>query len=77
MITQNQIWKIYGTDYKDMTKTLLGATDLAGRIGPEGGKSAGIGLHPGKRESGVPPNQPTAVRGYRHGGGRGIAGDPG
>lgn len=29
----SRIWKIYGTDYKEMTKTLLAAADLAGRIG--------------------------------------------
>lgn len=32
MIKENQIWKICGTDYKNMTKELLVATDLAGRI---------------------------------------------
>ena len=32
-MTRNQIWKIYGTDYKDMTVRLLEATDLAGHIG--------------------------------------------
>ena len=40
---KNQIWKIYGTDYKDMTKTLLGATDLAGRIGD---RSKRVGIKP-------------------------------
>ena len=28
----NQIWKIYGTAYKEMTVRLLKSTDLAGRI---------------------------------------------
>ncbi|MDO5132956.1 MAG: DUF362 domain-containing protein [Eubacteriales bacterium] len=28
-----RIWKIYGTEYKEMTRTLLAAADLAGRIG--------------------------------------------
>ena len=32
MIKENQIWKVCGTDYKNMTKELLEATDLAGRI---------------------------------------------
>ena len=32
MIKDNQIWKIYGTDYKAITKELLEQTDLAGFI---------------------------------------------
>ena len=31
--TKNQIWKLYGTEYKEMTKELLSKTDLAGLIG--------------------------------------------
>ena len=33
MIAKNQIWKLYGTEYKEMTKELLSKTDLAGLIG--------------------------------------------
>ena len=33
MIVRNQIWKIYGTEYKEMTRVLLTKTDLAGLIG--------------------------------------------
>ena len=33
MIVRNQIWKIYGTEYKEMTRELLTKTDLAGLIG--------------------------------------------
>ena len=33
MIAKNQIWKLYGTEYKEMTKELLSQTDLAGLIG--------------------------------------------
>ena len=33
MLRQNQIWKIYGTDYKEMTKRLLSEADLFARIG--------------------------------------------
>lgn len=36
MIRENQIWKIYGTDYKEMTKALLAAAALADRIGDRG-----------------------------------------
>ena len=40
---KNQILKIYGTDYKEMTKTLLAAADLAGMIGD---RSRRIGIKP-------------------------------
>lgn len=33
MIAKNQIWKLYGTEYKEMTRELLSKTDLAGLIG--------------------------------------------
>ena len=33
MIAKNQIWKLYGTEYKEMTKELLSKVDLAGLIG--------------------------------------------
>ena len=33
MIAKNQIWKLYGTEYKEMTKELLSKTDLASLIG--------------------------------------------
>ncbi len=33
MIAKNQIWKLYGTEYKEMTKELLSKADLAGLIG--------------------------------------------
>lgn len=39
----NRIWKIYGTDYKEMTKKVLAASNLAGRIGD---KKARIGIKP-------------------------------
>ena len=35
MIAKNQIWKLYGTEYKEMTKELLSKTDLAGLIGDQ------------------------------------------
>lgn len=38
-----RIWKIYGTDYKEMTKTLLAAADLAGRIGD---RNLTVGIKP-------------------------------
>ena len=38
-----KIWKIFGTDYKEMTKKILAAADLAGRIGD---KKARIGIKP-------------------------------
>ncbi len=38
-----RIWKIYGTDYKEMTKKVLAAADLAGRIGD---RKARIGIKP-------------------------------
>ncbi len=41
--SDNRIWKIYGTDYKEMTKKILAAADLAGRIGD---KKARIGIKP-------------------------------
>ncbi len=43
MIEKNQIWKIYGTDYKEMTKTLLRETDLAALIGD---RDRRIGIKP-------------------------------
>ena len=33
MITKNQIWKLYGTEFKEMTKELLVKTELADLIG--------------------------------------------
>lgn len=38
-----RIWKIYGTDYKEMTKKILAAADLAGRIGDRGRR---VGIKP-------------------------------
>ena len=43
MIAKNQIWKLYGTEYKEMTKELLSKTDLAGLIGD---KNKRIGIKP-------------------------------
>ena len=43
MIEKNQIWKIYGIDYKEMTKKLLAETDLAALIGS---RSTRIGIKP-------------------------------
>ena len=43
MITKNQIWKLYGTDFKGMTKKLLEETELASLIGD---KKARIGIKP-------------------------------
>ena len=43
MITGNQIWKVYGTEYKEMTKELLVKTDLAGLVGS---KKARIAIKP-------------------------------
>ena len=43
MIAKNQIWKLYGTEYKEMTKELLSKTDLAGLIGS---KKARIAIKP-------------------------------
>ena len=42
-IPDHRIWKIYGTEYKEMTKTILAAADLAGRIGD---RQARIGIKP-------------------------------
>lgn len=39
----NRIWKIYGTDYKEMTKKVLAASNLADRIGD---KKTRIGIKP-------------------------------
>ena len=39
----NRIWKIYGTDYKEMTKKILAASNLADRIGD---REARIGIKP-------------------------------
>ena len=41
--SSNKIWKIFGTDDKEMTKKILAAADLAGRIG---NKKARIGIKP-------------------------------
>ena len=41
--SDHRIWKIYGTNYKEMTKKVLAAADLAGRIGT---RSARIGIKP-------------------------------
>lgn len=35
---KNEIWRSYGTEHKEMTKRLLGAADLAGRIEEKCGK---------------------------------------
>ena len=43
MIERNQIWKLYGTEYKEMTKRLLRETDLAGLIGD---RKTRIGIKP-------------------------------
>ena len=43
MITGNQIWKIYGTSYKEMTKKLLADTELAALIGD---RKTRIGIKP-------------------------------
>ena len=43
MITKNQIWKLYGTDFTGMTKKLLEETDLAALIG---NKKTRIGIKP-------------------------------
>lgn len=41
--SSSKIWKIFGTDYKEMTKKILAAADLAGRIGD---KKTRIGIKP-------------------------------
>lgn len=43
MIKKNQIWKIYGTEYKRMTEELLEKADLAARIGD---RNLRIGIKP-------------------------------
>ena len=43
MITKNQIWKLYGTDFTGMTKKLLEETELAALIGD---KKTRIGIKP-------------------------------
>ncbi len=43
MITKNQIWKLYGTDFTGMTKKLLEETELAALIG---NKKTRIGIKP-------------------------------
>ena len=43
MIQRNQIWKLYGTKYLEMTKRLLEATDLSALIGD---KKKRIGIKP-------------------------------
>ena len=43
MIAKNQIWKLYGTEYKEMTRELLSKTDLASLIGD---KKKRIGIKP-------------------------------
>lgn len=47
MLLDNQIWKIYGTDYKEMTKQLLREADLFARIGE-------------KKRIGIKPNLVTS-----------------
>ena len=54
----NRIWKIYGTDYREMTKKLLAAADLAARIrrkeeeaGKEEGQTGGKEEQAGRREA--------------------------
>ena len=42
MLQKNQIWKIYGKNYKEMTKHLLEETDLSSRIG----RAQQIGIKP-------------------------------
>ena len=41
--SSSKIWKIFGTDYKEMTKKILAAADLEGRIGD---KKTRIGIKP-------------------------------
>ena len=43
MITKNQIWKLYGTDFTGMTKKLLEETELTALIGD---KKTRIGIKP-------------------------------
>ena len=43
MIQRNQIWKLYGTKYLEMTKRLLEETDLASLIGS---REKRIGIKP-------------------------------
>ena len=43
MIKKNQIWKIYGTSYKEMTKKLLSEAELASLIG---NRETRIGIKP-------------------------------
>ena len=43
MITKNQIWKLYGSDYKGMTKKLLQETGLDSLIGD---RKARVGIKP-------------------------------
>ena len=43
MISKNQIWKIYGTAFKDMTKELLAKTELADLIGD---RKASVAIKP-------------------------------
>ena len=43
MIRKNEIWKIYGTKYTEMTKELLSATELADLIGE---RTTRIGIKP-------------------------------
>ena len=43
MIRKNEIWKIYGTKYTEMTKELLSATELADLIGD---RTTRIGIKP-------------------------------
>ena len=42
-MNRNEIWKIYGTEYRKMTKQLLAATALADRIGD---RSLRVGIKP-------------------------------
>lgn len=42
-VPDHRIWKIYGTEYKEMTKKVLAAADLAGRIGD---RKTRIGIKP-------------------------------
>ena len=70
MIQRNQIWKLYGTKYLEMTKRLLEETDLASLIGDR------------KKRIGIKPNlvvpspaefggttHPEVVSEYHHSGG--------
>ena len=56
MIRKNQIWKIYGTDFKDMTKKLLEGTELSAAVRE---KAASLGRPPETLRIGIKPNLVT------------------